>query len=175
MNYWKKGCTYLLDNDPVFKYYYNPNHKLKTNKNKFDVLFKSICSQQISVSAAMSIYKKSKSIIGPINFKNFKIHKSKIKNLPLSKNKKKCLKSLINNYHLVTDIKLSNSNFEKVNNNLTQIFGIGKWTAEMFSIFYLGLPNIMPLGDLGFINAYKKFYRDKNLSKFSFHSNNWRN
>ena len=71
--------------------------------------------------------------------------------------------------------RLSNSNFEKVNNNLTQIFGIGKWTAEMFSIFYLGLPNIMPLGDLGFINAYKKFYRDKNLSKFSFHSNKWRN
>ena len=175
MNYWKKGCTYLLENDPVFKHYYNPNHKLKTNKNKFDVLFKSICSQQISVSAAMSIYKNSKSIIGPINFKNFKTNKSKIKNLPLSKNKKKCLNSLLNNYHLVIDIKLSNSNFEKVNNNLTQIFGIGKWTAEMFSIFYLGLPNIMPLGDLGFINAYKKYYNDKNLSKFSFHSNKWRN
>ena len=91
------------------------------------------------------------------------------------KNKKKCLNSLLNNYHLVTDIKLGNSNFEKVNNNLTQIFGIGKWTAEMFSIFYLGLPNIMPLGDLGFINAYKKYYKDKNLSKFSFHSNKWRN
>ena len=67
MNYWKKGCNYLLENDPVFKYY-NPNHQLKTNKNKFDVLFKSICSQQISVSAAMSIYKNS-SIIGPINLK----------------------------------------------------------------------------------------------------------
>ena len=168
MNYWKKGCTYLLKNDPVFKHYYNPNHQLKTNKNKFDVLFKSICSQQISVSAAMSIYKNSKSIIGPINFKNFKKNKSKINNLPLSKNKKKCLNSILNNYHLVTDIKLSNSNFEKVNNNLTQIFGIGKWTAEMFSIFYLGLPNIMPLGDLGFINAYKKFYRDQNLTKLSF-------
>ena len=33
MNYWKKGCTYLLKNDPVFKRYYNPNHQLKTNKN----------------------------------------------------------------------------------------------------------------------------------------------
>ena len=38
MNYWKKGCTYLLKNDPVFKHYYNPNHQLKTNKNKFDVV-----------------------------------------------------------------------------------------------------------------------------------------
>ena len=123
----------------------------------------------------MSIYKNSKSIIGPINFKNFKTNKSRIKNLPLSKNKKKCLYSLLNNYYLVTDIKLSDTNFDKVNNNLTQIFGIGKWTAEMFSIFYLGLPNIMPLGDLGFINAYKKYYRDENLTKLSFHSNKWRN
>ena len=48
---------------------------LKTNKSKFDVLFKSICSQQISVSAAMSIYKNSKNIIGPINFKNFNTRK----------------------------------------------------------------------------------------------------
>ena len=85
MIYWKKGCSYLLENDPVFKRYYNPKHQLRTNKNKFDVLFKSICSQQISVSAAMSIYRNSKNIIGPINFKNFKTNKSKIKNLPLSK------------------------------------------------------------------------------------------
>ena len=61
MNYWKKACAYLLENDRIFKLYYNPNHQLKTNKNKFDVLFKSICSQQISVSAAMSIYNNSKS------------------------------------------------------------------------------------------------------------------
>ena len=38
MKYWKKGCSYLLENDPVFKHYYNPKHQLKTNKNKFDVL-----------------------------------------------------------------------------------------------------------------------------------------
>mgnify|MGYP007000341839 len=45
MNYWKKGCNHLLKCDPVFEKYYNPKHQLKTNKNKFDVLFKSICSQ----------------------------------------------------------------------------------------------------------------------------------
>ena len=71
-----------------------------------------------------------------------------------------------NNVLFISNDK-ANSNFEKVNTNLTQIFGIGKWTAEMFSIFYLGLPNIMPLGDLGFINAYKKYYRDQNLTKLS--------
>ena len=175
MNYWKKGCNHLLKCDPVFKKYYNPKHQLKTNKNKFDVLFKSICSQQISVSAAMSIYKNSKHIIGPVNFANFRNNKNKIKELPLSNNKKKCLISLLENYHLVSKIKLNKNSFDKVNKDLTQIFGIGKWTAEMFSIFYLGLPNIMPLGDLGFINANKKYYNDIKLKKFSNNSHKWRN
>ena len=110
MNYWKKGCNHLLKCDPVFIKYYNPKHKLKTNKNKFDVLFKSICSQQISVSAAMSIYKNSKHIIGPINFTNFRNNNNKIKKLPLSNNKKKCLFSLLENYHLVSKIKLNEIN-----------------------------------------------------------------
>ena len=175
MNYWIRGCNFLLHNDPIFKKYYNPEHKLKINKNKFDVLFKSICSQQISVSAAMSIYKNSKKIIGPINYKNFKSNKNKIKNLPLSKNKKKSILSLIENYHLVSKINFNKAKVDMVNKDLTQIFGIGRWTAEMFSIFYLGLPNIMPVGDLGFINAYKKYYKDINLNKFSKNSKKWGN
>ena len=175
MNYWKKGCNHLLKSDPIFKKYYNPKHQLKTNKNKFDVLFKSICSQQISVSAAMSIYKNSKNIIGPINFINFRSNKNKIKKLPLSNNKKKCLISLLENYHLVSKIKLNENSFDKVNKDLTQIFGIGRWTVEMFSIFYLGLPDIMPLGDLSFINAYKKYYNDLKLKKFANNSNKWGN
>ena len=164
MNYWKKGCIFLLKNDPIFKKFYNPKHKLKTNKNKFDVLYKSICSQQISVSAAMSIYKNSKTIIGPINFKNFKKNKRMIQELPLSHNKKKCLISLIDNYDLVLKIKMNETNFYSVNRDLTKIFGIGRWTAEMFAIFYLGLPDIMPIGDLGFINAYKRYYNDRNFN-----------
>ena len=91
ISYWEEGCKFLLNNDPTFKKYYNPNHSLKLNKNKFDVLFKSICSQQISVSAAMSIYNNSKKIIGPINYINFKKNISKVAKLPLSKNKKNLL------------------------------------------------------------------------------------
>ena len=51
MNYWKKGCAYLLKNDPVFKRYYNPKHQLRTNKNKFQIkksAFDSKSHQKIS-------------------------------------------------------------------------------------------------------------------------------
>ena len=172
ISYWEEGCKFLLNQDPIFKEYYNSNHSLKLNKNKFDVLFKSICSQQISVSAAMSIYNKSKKIIGPINYLNFKTNNSKIAKLPLSKNKKKSIKSLIDNYDLVKKIKSSNPEINDIN-SLTKIFGIGNWTVEMFSIFHLGLSNIMPIGDLGFINAYKKYYNDPDLIKLNKNTKKW--
>ena len=172
ISYWKEGCKYLLIKDPTFKKYYNSNHSLKLNKNKFDVLFKSICSQQISVSAAMSIYNKSKKVIGPINYLNFKKNISKIAKLPLSKNKKKSIKSLIDNYDLVKKIKASNPVSNDIV-NLTKIFGIGNWTVEMFSIFHLGLSDVIPIGDLGFINAYKKYYKDPDLLKFNKNSKKW--
>ena len=173
ISYWKKGCNYLLKKDPVFRKYYNPNHYLKTNKNKFDVLFKSICSQQISVNAAMSIYNKTKIIMGNVNYKNFYANKDKIINLPITKNKKKCIYSLIENYALVKKIKNSNNYLCLPPFELTKIFGIGPWTVEMFSIFHLGLSNIAPRGDLGFINAYKKNYSDDNLLYLDSHCKIW--
>jgi len=172
ISYWEEGCKFLLNSDPTFKKYYNSNHSLKLNKNKFDVLFKSICSQQISVSAAMSIYDNSKKIIGPINYLNLKKNIFKITKLPLSKNKKKSIKSLIDNYDLVKKIKSSNPEINDIN-SLTKIFGIGNWTVDMFSIFHLGLSSIMPMGDLGFINAYKKYYNDPDLIKFNKNTKKW--
>ncbi len=172
ITYWKKGCKFLLKNDPIFRDYYNPNHFLKLNTNKFDVLFKSICSQQISVSAAMSIYNNSKNTMGSINYSTFKNKRYLISKLPLTNNKKKSIKSLVDNYDLVKKIN-NNSWLDKPPYHLKKIFGIGPWTIDMFSIFYLGLSNIKPIGDLGFINAYKNYYSDENLDKFSSNSIKW--
>jgi len=43
----------------------------------------------------------------------------------------------------------------------------------MFCIFHLGLLNILPIGDLGFINAYKKYYSDPNLKLLSKNIEKW--
>ena len=170
---WNYGCKYLLKNDIIFKRYYNQNHFLKINKNKFDVLFKSICSQQISVSAAISIYKQSIKIIGPINFSNFKKKNYLISNLPLSANKKKSIYSIIDHYSVIKKINSKTQHYDFIKSQLLPIFGIGKWTVDMFCIFHLGLLNILPIGDLGFINAYKKYYRDPNLKSLSNNVDKW--
>ena len=162
-----------MKHDLYFKKYYNKNHYLKLNKNKFDILFKSICSQQISVSAALSIYQQSKKIMGSINYNKFRKQIKKIEYLPLSKNKKKSIISLIDNYKLVQSVKFDGKFESDPPYNLTKIFGIGPWTVEMFSIFHLGISNILPKGDLGFINAYKKYYNDDKLLNLSRNSKKW--
>lgn len=48
---------------------------------------------------------------------------------------------------------------EEVIAALTQVKGIGRWTAEMFLIFRLQRPDVLPLGDLGILNAIQKAYR----------------
>ena len=113
--------------------------------------------------------------IAELNYNRFKNQIGLIVDLPLSKNKKKSIISLIENYQLVKSIKFDHSYESKPPYELTKIFGIGPWTVEMFSIFHLGISNILPKGDLGFINAYKKYYNDKNLNKLDKNSKNWSN
>lgn len=48
---------------------------------------------------------------------------------------------------------------EEVIASLTQVKGIGRWSAEMFLIFRLQRPDVLPLGDLGILNAIQKAYR----------------
>ena len=47
---------------------------------------------------------------------------------------------------------------EEVIKDITQIKGIGVWTAEMFLMFHLLRPNVLPLGDIGLVNGIAKFY-----------------
>ena len=54
----------------------------------------------------------------------------------------------------------------EVKKYLTKVKGIGNWTAEMFMIFYLGRPNILPVNDIGIINSLVKIYGEnkKNIN-----------
>jgi len=46
---------------------------------------------------------------------------------------------------------------------LTQVKGIGRWTAEMFLMFRLHRPDVLPVGDLGIVKAVQKAYRLRNV------------
>ena len=131
-------------------------------------MFNSILGQQISVAAAESIKKRivSKYKITPKSFSNATI--DDLRNCGLSRMKIKYLKDLsskvLNSEISFDEIKLQDDN--EVIKNLTKVNGIGNWTAEMFMIFHLGRPNILPIKDIGIINSLVKIYGEdkKNIN-----------
>jgi DNA-3-methyladenine glycosylase II len=60
---------------------------------------------------------------------------------------------------------LSTMSDEEVINQLIQVKGIGRWTAEMFLIFCLGRPDVLPVTDLGIRKAMQKIYSIPELPK----------
>ena len=67
---------------------------------------------------------------------------------------------------MATKIKWEKLEDDEIKEKLCEIKGIGPWTAEMFLIFRLGRPNVLPLGDIGLINAINLNYNNnEKLSK----------
>lgn len=88
MKYWSKGIDHLDKVDKIFKKYRTNKVLLNTDQTAFQVLFNSVCSQQISTTAANSIQLKSKLIFKKIILSNFVSNVNKLKIFLLPKIKK---------------------------------------------------------------------------------------
>lgn len=76
------------------------------------------------------------------------------------------------------DNKITNTYFnkkplEEIQKELIAIKGIGRWTLEMFEIFYLMSPDIFPLGDIGLIRALEHFYKLETKEEMEAYSKQW--
>ena len=127
--------------------------KLKKRNHHFAVLVESIISQQLATSAADAIFKRFKGLYPkfPTALEVLATRKSKLRTVGLSGMKIEYLKNLAKH---VEEGKLnmraiSRMSDEDVIDHLTQVRGIGRWTAEMFLIFSLGRQDIFPVGDFG--------------------------
>tara|TARA_B100001093_G_scaffold382414_1_gene367962 strand:+ start:305 stop:925 length:621 start_codon:yes stop_codon:yes gene_type:complete len=141
-----------------------PSDFLFTKSDPFYTLSRSIIGQQISVSAAQAVWNRFELkviTVKPQIVKN--IHYMKLKSCGLSKQKVTYLKSLSNAFieKLIQPEKWKSMENEKIIEELTQIKGIGRWTAEMYLIFNLCRPDIFPADDLGLIKGICKCYNYK--------------
>ncbi|MGI9312644.1 MAG: DNA-3-methyladenine glycosylase family protein [Alphaproteobacteria bacterium] len=171
--YWNDAIRKLGASDPILKKIIDKNQDkvLTTRRNAFDTLIKAIIGQQISVKAAESVYNKLVDRIGPIV--NPKIVQScqrqTLKQVGLSRQKVDYILNIseffIQNPDLVSDEYLEIASIADITNNFIKIKGIGSWTVEMFLIFYAMKPDILPLKDIGLLNAIKNVYNLRQLSK----------
>src|SRR5210317_1356871 len=161
--YWEEGKKYLSKKDKILKELIRkyPGY-LKSRKDPFFSLCKSIVGQQISVQAANSVWKKfeakSKKII-PDNI--LKLSNVQLANCGLSKQKITYLKILSKKFKTKeVDIKkLRKMDDHDAILHLTEVKGIGKWTAEMFLFFNQLRPDIFPVQDIGLLKAISKNYK----------------
>jgi DNA-3-methyladenine glycosylase II len=156
--YWERACADLVRRDRILKKLipqFGPVH-LMTRGDPFVTLARSIVGQQISVSAAQAVWERVAAACPTlVPARVLKLGHERLVECGLSKRKSEYILDLAQHFvsgalHIASWASMDD---EAVIDELTQIRGIGRWTAEMFLIFNLMRPNVLPLDDLGLIRA----------------------
>ena len=175
--YWNHAKKYISKKDKVMskliKQYHSPSEIiLKSRKDVFFSLCKSIIGQQISVAAANSVFLKFK-----IKCKNNitaktvnKLTINQLKSCGLSRLKALGIKSLARQ---ILDKSFNPKIIKKMNDEeailyLSKLRQIGRWSAEMILLFTYNRPNIWPIQDIGLLRAISKNYKKKYLPPDSY-------
>jgi DNA-3-methyladenine glycosylase II len=136
---------------------------------EFSSLAEAIVYQQLNGKAAVTIFKRFVALAGePLTPEGIlKLSDEQMRSVGLSKQKSTYLKDLAAKTAagLLDFERLPDLPDEEVIEHLTQVKGIGVWTAHMFLMFSLRRPNVLPTGDYGVQMAVKKHYRKRKLPK----------
>ena len=157
--YWEQACRELMKHDRILKKLI-PKYGsgfLVTRGDAFTTLARAIVGQQISVAAAQAVWDRvltaSKKKVNPKNILELTVEE--LRAAGLSGRKVEYIRDLAD--HFASGRLHANQwkdmDDESVIKELSSIRGIGRWTAEMFLIFNMVRPNILPLDDVGLIKA----------------------
>jgi DNA-3-methyladenine glycosylase II len=162
-DYWDEACRHLMKKDRVMKRLIPQfgDACLQSRGDAFITLARSIVGQQISVKAAQSVWDRFAKLPRAMTAANvLKLKVDDMRAAGLSARKIEYLVDLAlhfdsgaihtGDWHAMDD--------DAIIAELVAIRGIGRWTAEMFLIFYLMRPNVLPLDDIGLITGISRNY-----------------
>jgi DNA-3-methyladenine glycosylase II len=161
--YWEDACKHLMKKDRVMKRLIPQfgDACLQTRGDAFVTLARSIVGQQISVKAAQTVWDRFALLPKKIAAANvLKLKVDDMRAAGLSARKVEYLVDLSLHFDSGA-IKVKSwetMDDEAIIAELIAIRGIGRWTAEMFLIFHLMRPNVLPLDDVGLINGISRSY-----------------
>ena len=178
--YWDKAKRALARRDPVMGAIMrrHPRVYMTVRGEPFMTLARAICGQQISVKAAQSVWdrvcicleqKISPEAVVAADRKNLRA-------CGLSDRKTEYIADLAQHF---VDGKIHARSWPQMSDEdiiaeLTDVRGIGRWTAEMFLMFNLLRPDVFPLDDLGLQKALRLSYRKKSLKSMKALGETWR-
>jgi DNA-3-methyladenine glycosylase II len=161
--FWAEACKHLIKKDRVMKRLIPQfgDACLQSRGDAFVTLARSIVGQQISVQAAQTIW--DRFALLPKKMTPAAVLKLKVDDMRasgLSARKVEYLVDLALHFQsgaLHAD-KWPEMDDDAIVQELVAIRGIGRWTAEMFLIFHMMRPNVLPLDDVGLINGISRNY-----------------
>jgi len=162
---YKEAAKYLAEKDPILRAVIKKSIPFERTwgKNYFLDLVESIISQQLSIKAADTIWKRFQALFPdgkPTPPLVLQIEDQKVRDAGLSWSKIKYIKDLAKHteesailfeqFDIMTD--------EEIVQELIKVKGIGQWTAEMFLMFTMGRKDVFSYGDLGIRKAIQRLY-----------------
>jgi DNA-3-methyladenine glycosylase II len=167
----RKAVNHLKRSDPVLRAIIERVGpcRMEYGPAEFSSLAEAIVYQQLNGRAAVTIFNRFADLAGrPIRPEGIlRLTDEQMRSVGLSKQKSAYLKDLASKTAagVLEFARLPELSDEEVIQHLTQIKGIGVWTAHMFLMFSLRRPNVLPTGDYGVQMAVKKHYRKRKLPK----------
>jgi len=166
-DYWDEACRHLIKRDRVMKKLIPQfaEARLQNKGDAFTTLARAIVGQQISVKAAQAVWLR---FVGQLSEPNDKVLPAAVltqtvevlRSAGLSVRKVEYLQDLARHFEAgnVHPKQWASMDDEAIIEELVAIRGIGRWTAEMFLIFHLMRPNVLPLDDIGLIKGISDNY-----------------
>src|SRR5215471_8499083 len=160
----RKAILHLRKSDPVMRALIERvgPFRMEYGEPTFHSLAEAILYQQLNGKAAVTIFKRFTDLAGdPLTPEGIlKLSAAQMRGVGLSKQKTAYLRDLSEktNAGLLEFERLPELPDEEVIAHLTQVKGVGVWTAHMFLMFTLRRQNILPTGDYGVQAAIKKYY-----------------
>lgn len=167
----RKAIYHLKKCDPVLREIIERvgPFRMEYGTPEFHSLAEAIVYQQLNGKAAETIFKRFAALAGePLTPEGIlKLRDEQMRSVGLSKQKSVYVKDLAAKTAAgqLDFAKLLDMPDDEVIEHLTQVKGVGVWTAQMFLMFTLKRPDVLPTGDYGVQAAIKKHYRKRKLPK----------
>ena len=167
----RKAVDHLKKSDPVLRVIIERVGpcRMEFSVPEFASVAEAIVYQQLNGKAAVTIFNRFAALAGdPLTPEGIlKLSDAQMRAVGLSKQKSSYLQDLAKKTSdgLLNFARLPEMTDDEVIEHLTQVKGIGEWTAHMFLIFSLRRQNVLPTGDYGVQVAIKKHYKKRKLPK----------
>ncbi|UPT69472.1 MAG: DNA-3-methyladenine glycosylase 2 family protein [Flavobacterium sp. JAD_PAG50586_2] len=174
----EEAISFLVEKDEVFKrlhlQYGNPF--IPSRPQGFVTLCKLILEQQVSIDSAKACFLKIETLLGKVTPKNISNRSDEdLKTCGVSRQKITYLKVLAQAVSSELDLEsFTAKSADEVRAELIQLKGIGNWTIDVYLMFSLQSPDIIPLGDIAVVNTIRELFDIHTKEEMELLSQNWK-